>query len=204
MFSTVALVPYKKQTLLKWKTTPAEKDIRLPVDEYSVASEVFNETELCEDEKLVNYMDSSKPNEIHEELSNDSKTETLSDFTMTDQEVTEDSTIASQDDEDTETACEANLASDSAAEPDTASVITEKSLFSNADTSTAVVITSPRSPESLLVDDSITSLECVAGSHDSGGEKILTDQASDAKGNGGTDTPQQGKRKKVNDKFMYI
>ena len=186
--------------MLKWKTTPPEKDIRLPVNEYSVASEVLNETELCEDEKLVNYMDSSQPNEIHEELSNDSKTETLSDFTMTDQEITEDSTIASQDDEDTETTCEANLAFDSVVEPDTASVITEESLLSNTETSTAVVITSPRSPDPLVADDSITSLECVAGSHDSGGEKIQTDQASDAKGNGGTDTPQQGKRKKVNDK----
>ena len=202
--SFVTIVPFKKQTLLKWRTTPPERDTRLPVNECSVTSLVLNETELCEDEKPIKSMDSSKPNEIHDELiSNDSRTETLSD---TDQDITEDNTITSQEDitEDTERTCEPVLSDSFVEESDATSILTEKPLHINTDTSTAptnVLATSanlspPGSPDPLVVDDSVTSHEC--GSHDPiKGDKTHTDQAASDVKSSGTDTPQQGKRKKV-------
>ena len=238
MFCFVILVPFKKQTLLKWRTTPPERDTRLPVNESIVASMVLNETELCEDDKPIIPLDSSKPNEIHEELSNDSKTETLSDFTIPDQEI--DSTTTSQEDavEDKEHVPKLTCESDATCD------VTEKSLLNNnIDSSQTDMVTAnlslPGSPEPLVVDDSSTSHEhtsashdvalhdpsgsydavSISGSHDPAGtsathdfantsashdaaskvsgEKGHTDQSFDVKSNSGTDTPQQGKRKKV-------
>jgi len=211
--------------LLKWKAALPDKDARLPVNECSVTSVVLNETELCEDEKLVEPMDSSKPNEIHEELelSNDSKTETLSDLTLPDQEVT-DNSIASQEEttEDLERTCESvpKLVCDSVVTSDATSVVTsvvtEKSL-PNTDTPLSTiqpqtdVITansaplSPRSPDPLIVDDPTASHE--SGSRDASeikSEKIGSDQPSDAKTSSGTDTPQQGKRKKVTIGLSFV
>ena len=235
MFSfVVTLVPVKKQALLKWRTAPPKRDT---VNENSVESVVLNDTQLCDDDKPTISIDSSKPNEIHEELSNDSKTETLSDFTITDQEID----ATSQEDAEDKT-CEPvpKLTFDN----ESASVVTGKSLLSNnVDSSTDTVTVLPLgSPEPLVVDID----ECTSGSHDhtntsvshdpasssmshdptsisashdtigsfashdpsstSGshdatgkvsGEKAHTDQTSDVKSNSGTDTPQQGKRKKV-------
>lgn len=211
------LVPFKKQTLLKWKTTPPEGDTNPCVNECNVTSVVLNENELCEDEKPVNNksMDSLKPNEIHEELSNDSKTETLSDITIPDQEIAEDNSVASQEDttEDMERTSEpvSKLTCDSVVESVAAS---EKFLLSTDATLSTVQpqadvasISPPASPEPLVVDDSAALHECT--SRDAGElrtEKISSDQSSDVKTSGGTDTPQQGKRKKVivEDIFVYL
>ena len=216
--------------MLKWRTTPSEEDTRLPVNECSVTSVVLNENELCEDEKPVKSMDSSKTSELHEELSNDSKTETLSDFTLPDQEITEDNSISSQEDvvEDMERTCEpvvSKLTCASVVESDAASVVTEKPLHVNTDnvslstiqpateaTTASTVSVSPPppgSPEPLVVDDSATSHECGSSmSHDAAGEvrsdKLNSDQPSDVKSSSGTDTPQQGKRKKVTKGYIFI
>ena len=239
----VTLVPVKKKTLLKWRTAPPERDT---VNENSVTSVVLNYTELCEDEKPIISIDSSKPNEIHEELSNDSKTETLSDFTITDQEI--DTTSQEDATEDKEKTCEP--APKLACDIESASVVTEKSLLGNTIDSSTDTVTAlpPQSPEPLVVDidehtseshdvagtsashdptntsissdptssqdsgstlashdpvGSFVSHEPVStsGSHDAtgkvSGEKAHPDQTSDVKSNSGTDTPQQGKRKKV-------
>lgn len=183
-----------------------------------------NENELCEDEKPVKSMDSSKTSEIHEELSNDSKTETLSDFTIPDQEITEDNSITSQEDavEDTERTCEpvSKLACDSVVESDGTSMITEKSLLSNTDTTLSTIqpqtdvisattapVSPPGSPEPLVVDESLMLQEFGSASRDAAGEikcdKMSSDQTSDVKSSSGTDTPQQGKRKKVMVDFIF-
>ena len=220
LFSFVAIVPFKKQTLLKWRTTPPEEDTRLPVNECNVTSVVLNENELCEDEeKPVKSLDSSKTSEIHEELSNDSKTETLSDFTIPDHEITEDNSITSQEDavEDVERTCEpvAKLTCDPVVEPDPNSMITEKPLVSSTpsvvqpqtDVITAVTAplsTPPGSPEPLVVDELMTSHEPGLVSCDAAGEKLSCDQPSDVKSSSGTDTPQQGKRKKVTADCIFV
>ena len=203
MICFVTLVPFKKQTLLKWRSTPVERDTGVPVNQSSVASVALNETELHEDEKLINSMDSSKPNEIHEELSNDSKTETLSDFTIADQEIDstsqEDAAAEDAAAEDAETTCEPVPKLTCDVESDATSA--EKPSLDNIDTSLSTAQTDivtatansspPGSPEPLVVDDSATCAHKVSG------EKTHTDQASDVKSNSGTETPQQGKRKKV-------
>lgn len=209
--------------MLKWRTAPPEEDTRLPVNECSVASVVLNDNELCEDEeKPVKSLDSSKTSEIHEELSNDSKTETLSDFTIPDHEITEDNSIASQEDavEDVERTSEpvSKLTCDPVVEPDASSVITEKCLVSSppsvvqpltdviaATTAPVSPPPPPGSPEPLVVDESTASHEPDSTSCDSAvGEKLSSDQPSDVKSNSGTDTPQQGKRKKVIVIFIFV
>lgn len=237
MFCFVALVPVKKQTLFKWRNAPPERDA---VNENSVASVVLNDTELCDNDKPIISIDSSKPNEIHEELSNDSNTETLSDFTITDQEI--DTTSQEDATEDKDKTCE--LVPKLICDIESASVVTDKSILSNnVDSSTDTVTALPlRSPEPLVVDinehtsgshdvagtsashdptntsvshDSTSILAShdpigyfgshdptsTSGSHDTvgkvSGEKAHPDQTSDVKSNSGTDTPQQGKRKKV-------
>lgn len=209
----VALVPFKKQALLKWRTTSCEGDTRQPVNECNETSLVLNETELCEDEKQP--IKSMEPNEIHEELSNDSKTETLSDFTIPDQEqeITEDYSTASQEDtiEDIERTCHPvpKLTCDSVTDNANSSsaVISEKCLLNTATTETSTTIptneisTAPPlspggSPEPLVVDDPTASHDNIEINKV---EKITSDhqQPSDVKTSSGTDTPQQGKRKKV-------
>lgn len=209
--------------MLKWRTTPPEEeDTRLPVNECNVATVVLNENELCEDEeKPDKSLDSSKTSEIHEELSNDSKTETLSDFTIPDHEITEENSITSQEDamEDVERTCEPvpnpKLTCDPAVEPDASSMITEKSLVSTtpsvvqpqADVMTAVtapVSSPPGSPEPLVVDELTASHEPGLVSCDATGEKLSCDQPSDVKSSSGTDTPQQGKRKKVTPDYIFV
>lgn len=206
------LVPFKKQALLKWKVAPPDKDTRLPVNECSV---VLIETESCEDEKPVESMDSSKPNEIHEELelSNDSKTETLSDFTIPDQEVT-DNSIASQEEttEDLERTSDPKLMCDSVVSSDATS---EKSLpktdtsLSTIQSQTDIITvnSAPLSPRSPDPDDPTMSHESASASCDASeirNEKISSNQPSDAKTSSGTDTPQQGKRKKVTMDLSYV
>lgn len=209
---SVTIVPFKKQAILKWKTTPSEGDPTLPVNEHSsTTSVVLNETGLCEDEKPTKHTDSS--NDILEELSNDSKTDTLSDFTIPDQEEGEDNSGVNQEErsEDLARTHEAisKLICDSVTGSDANAVVTEKSSpninMSTIQPQTDIITNSspPGSPEPLTMDESAMS------SHDASEiirtEKNNPDRPSEVKTNSGTETPQQGKRKKVTTNlFLYI
>jgi len=198
------LVPFKKQALLKWKLTSPEQDTKQAVNEINLSTVVLSDGESCKDNPPSEPMDESMEDKQEEPTAD--VTNSCNDPVMKEEEIVKEPKYI----EDNNPILDDNLMGESEpiSEPaipditDTVPIDVEKPVTektpTNQDDVQMATISSPKSPEPLVVScDSNISHDI--DTHDISSEKVTEQQQpGDAKTSSGTDTPSQlGKRKKA-------
>jgi len=209
------LVPFKKQALLKWKLTSPEQDTKQAVNGISLSTIVLSDGESCKDNLPSEPMDVSIEDKQGGPTADipDRNDSILKEEEEIDKELkyVEDTSNNPTVDDNLKEPISEPAVTDGADSGtiDLEKPVTEK-MFTNQDDVQVAAISSPKSPEPLVVscDSNISHDIDTHDVSDISSEKVTDQQQQqpgDAKTGSGTDTPsQQGKRKKVNLSHLNI